>query len=223
MAKGVPVDAAALRQHARLPLVLLGLLAVICVATLWAPPAGRTSWALEVGPGLIEVAILGATFRRRPLSQLVYVTVFLHVLVLIYGGYYTYALTPLGDWAKHSFGWSRNHYDRVGHVALGVFPVFLARALLLRTSPLRPGKWLAELSISLVFSFAAFWELLEWWLTLLVASDVGQAFLGSQGDVWDAQWDMLLALLGAMASLLLASRLHDRSMARVPQPLRLAS
>jgi putative membrane protein len=222
VATGGSVDAAALRQHARLPLALLALLAVICVATLWAPPAGRTSWALEVGPGLVEVAILAATFRRRPLSQLVYVTVFLHVLVLIYGGYYTYALTPLGDWAKQAFGWSRNHYDRVGHVALGVFPVFLAREVLLRTSPLAPGKWLAALSISLVFSFAAFWELLEWWVTLLVASDVGQAFLGSQGDVWDAQWDMLLALLGAMAALLLGSRLHDRSMERVPPPLRTA-
>jgi len=209
-------DAAELRRHVRLPLALAALLGVICLATLWAPPAGRTSWALEVGPGLIEVAALAATFRRRPLSHLVYATVFVHVLVLIYGGYYTYALTPLGDWAKQAFGLSRNHYDRVGHVALGVFPVFLARELLLRTSPLGRGKWLFGLSVSLVFSFAAFWELLEWWVTLLVASDVGQAFLGSQGDVWDAQWDMLLALLGAVASLVLASGLHDRSMARVP-------
>lgn len=216
MTRGGESDAAALRQHARVPLALLALLGVICLATLWAPPAGRTSWALEVGPGLIEVAILMATFRRRPLSQLVYVTVFLHVLVLIYGGYYTYALTPLGDWAKEAFGWSRNHYDRVGHVALGVFPVFLAREVLLGTSPLRAGKWLFALSVSLVFAFAAFWELLEWWVTLIVASDVGQAFLGSQGDVWDAQWDMLLALLGAVASLLLGSGVHDRSMARVP-------
>jgi len=210
------VATAELRRHARLPLALAALLAVICLGTLWAPPAGRTSWALEVGPGLIEVAVLAVTFERRPLSHLVYVTVFVHVLVLIYGGYYTYALTPLGDWAREAFGLSRNHYDRVGHVALGVFPIFLAREVLLLTSPLRRGKWLVALSVSLVFSFAAFWELLEWWVTLIVASDVGQAFLGSQGDVWDAQWDMLLALLGALASLVLASGLHDRSMARVP-------
>jgi putative membrane protein len=209
---------AALRRHARLPLVLLALLGVIGAATLWAPPAGRTSWALEVGPGLIEVAILLATYRRRPLSHLIYVTVFLHVLVLIYGGYHTYALTPLGNWAKAAFGLGRNHYDRVGHVALGVFPIFLARELLLYTSPLQRGKWLFALSVSLVFSFAAFWELLEWWVTLLVASDVGQAFLGSQGDVWDAQWDMLLALIGAVLSLLLGSRLHDRSIERTPSP-----
>ena len=212
---GTPDD---VRRHARLPLVLLGLLAIVCVATLWAPPAGRTSWGLEVGPGLIEVAILIVTYRRLPLSHLVYVTVFVHVLVLIYGGYYTYALTPLGNWAREAFGLSRNHYDRVGHVALGVFPVFLAREVLLRTSPLGRGKWLACLSVSLVFSFAAFWELLEWWITLLVAGDVGQAFLGSQGDVWDAQWDMLLALIGAIAALLLASGVHDRSLLRVPGP-----
>jgi len=206
----------AVMQHARLPLALLGLLAIICVATLWAPPAGRTSWALEVGPGLLEIAILIATYRRLPLSHLVYVTVFVHVLILIYGGYYTYALTPLGDWAKQAFGLARNHYDRVGHVALGVFPVFLAREVLLRTSPLGRGKWLVALSVSLVFSFAAFWELLEWWVTLLVAGDVGQAFLGSQGDIWDAQWDMLLALLGALAALALATGVHDRSIARAP-------
>jgi putative membrane protein len=204
--------------HARLPGVLLGVLAVICAATLRAPPAGRTSWALEVVPGLLEVALLVFTYRRRPLSHLVYVAVFLHLLVLVYGGYYTYALTPLGNWAKEAFALSRNHYDRVGHVALGVFPVFLARELLLVTSPLKRGKWLFWLSVSLGFAFAAFWELLEWWVTLLVASDVGQAFLGSQGDVWDAQWDMLLALLGALASLLVAARLHDRSMARTPSP-----
>lgn len=205
-------------SHARFPLTLLGLLALISVATLWAPPAGRTSWALEVGPGLIEVALLVATYRRLPLSHWVYGGVFLHILVLIYGGYYTYALTPLGDWAKRVFDLQRNHYDRVGHVALGVFPVFLARELLLRTSPLRRGRWLFGISVSLVFSFAAFWELLEWWVTLLVASDVGQAFLGSQGDVWDAQWDMLLALLGAVLALLVASPLHERSLARVPGP-----
>ena len=210
------VEAAELRRHARLPLVLLGLLALICAATLWAPPAGRTSWALEVGPGLIEIAILIATYRRLPLSHVVYVTVFVHVLVLIYGGYYTYALTPLGNWVKEALGLARNHYDRVGHVALGVFPVFLAREVLLRTSPLERGKWLTALSVSLVFSFAAFWELLEWWVTLVVAGDVGQAFLGSQGDIWDAQWDMLLALLGALAALALASGVHDRSLARVP-------
>jgi putative membrane protein len=207
-----------LRAHARLPLALLALLTLICLATLWAPPAGRTSWFLEVTPGLCMVLWLGIAYRRLPLSHWVYVGVFVHVLILIYGGYYTYALTPLGNWAKAAFHFGRNHYDRVGHVALGVFPVFLTREVLLRKTALVRGGWLAFLSVCVVFAFAAFWELLEWWTTLVVASDTGAAFLGAQGDVWDAQWDMFLALLGASVALLLATRAHDRSIARVPFP-----
>ena len=129
-----------LRRHARLPLVLLALLAVISIATLWSPPAGRTSWCLEVGPGLLEVVALIALYRRLPLSHFVYVCVFLHVLILIYGGYYTYALTPLGNWAKDVFHLSRNHYDRVGHVALGVFPSFATREVLLRCSGVQRSR-----------------------------------------------------------------------------------
>src|SRR4029453_1275423 len=111
--------------------VLLARLGVICSAPPWAPRAGRTSWCLEVGPGLLEVAALIALYRRLPLSHFVYVCVFLHVLILIYGGDYTYARTPLGSWAKDVFPLSRNHYDRVGHVALGVFPSFATREVLL--------------------------------------------------------------------------------------------
>jgi putative membrane protein len=192
------------------------ILSVICLATVWSPPAGRVSWLLEVGPGLALVAVLAAVYRRLPLSHFVYVGVFLHIQILIYGGYYTYALTPLGDWAKQAFGFSRNHYDRIGHIALGVFPCFLAREVLLRCTPLKRGGWLFFLVCSVVLAFAAFWELLEWWTALLAAPDVGVAFLGSQGDVWDAQWDMLLALLGALAALPLCSRYQDRSMLRVP-------
>jgi putative membrane protein len=208
----------ALRAHARLPLILLGVLALVCIATVWAPPAGRTSWFLEVGPGLLMVGTLAALYRSMPLSHFVYVCVLLHVLILIYGGYYTYALTPLGNWAKEAFGLSRNHYDRVGHLALGVFPAFLIKEILLRKTPLQRGGWLFFLVCSVVLAFAAFWELLEWWVTLIVASDVGQAFLGSQGDVWDAQWDMVLALLGALVVLPLLGRFHERSLAKVPTP-----
>jgi putative membrane protein len=211
-------EAAALTAHARQPLALLTVLSLLCVATLWAPPAGRTSWLLEVTPGLLMVLWLTLAYRRMPLSHWVYAGVFVHVLILIYGGYYTYALTPLGNWAKEVFHLGRNHYDRIGHVALGVFPVFMTREILLRKTPLVRGAWLSFLSVSVVFAFAAFWELLEWWTTLVVAGDTGTAFLGSQGDVWDAQWDMLLALLGASIALLLGSRIHDRFMARVPYP-----
>lgn len=197
----------------RLPKLLLALLGAICVVTLWDPPAGRTSWWLEVGPGLAMVAVLAAVYPRFRMSNFVYVCVFLHLLILIYGGVYTYAHTPLGNWAKDAFGLARNHYDRVGHLALGFFPAFTTREVLLRTSPLQRGKWLFFIVCSIVLAIGAFWELLEWWATLVVAPDVGVAFLGSQGDVWDAQWDMFLALVGAIIALALLGGAHDRSIA----------
>ncbi len=203
--------------YARPALAMLAVLGAVSLATLWAPPAGRTSWLLEVVPGLAGVAVLAAVYRRFPMSYFVYGCVLVHVFILIYGGVYTYANTPLGNWAKEAFSLSRNHYDRVGHFALGFFPVFAIREALLRRTPLRPGAWLTFLMLSVVLAIAAFWELLEWWVTLLVASDVGAAFLGSQGDVWDAQWDMFLALVGAAVALPLLSRAHDRSIARIPR------
>lgn len=199
----------------RLGSSLLVVLLLICGASLIDPPAGRLSWTLEVVPGLAGVAVLAAVYRRFPMSGFVYVCVFLHVLVLNYGGIYTYAETPLGNWARDAFDLSRNHYDRVGHLALGVFPVFVVREVFLRRTPLRPGGWFVFIVLSVILAIAAFWELLEWWVTLLVASDVGQAFLGSQGDVWDAQWDMFLALVGAAVAWPLLRRAHDRSMGRL--------
>jgi putative membrane protein len=165
---------------------------VICALTLWNPPAGRTSWLLEVGPGLLEICVLAAVYRTLPLSHWVYVCVFLHVLILIYGGYYTYALTPLGNWAKDAFGLHRNHYDRIGHLALGVFPAFVTREVLLRRTPLVRGAWLTFLVLSVILAIAAFWELIEWWTTLFVA------------------------LVGAAVALPLLGRAHDASIARVP-------
>ncbi|HMJ13378.1 MAG TPA: DUF2238 domain-containing protein [Polyangiaceae bacterium] len=205
-----------LNSYDRLPLALLTLAAIICLVTVYDPAAGRVSWILEVGPGLLGIGVMLAVHRRFPFSHWVHVCTFLHLLVLVYGGYYTYALTPLGNWAKEAFDFERNHYDRIGHLALGVFPAFTIREVLLRCTPLVRGGWLTFLILCVVLAIAAFWELLEWWVTLLVASDVGAAFLGSQGDIWDAQWDMFLALIGAAAALAVFSRAHDRSMARVP-------
>ena len=202
-------------SYYRRPLVLLCVVAAVCAATAFNPPAGRLNWLLEVGPGLMGIAVLVVLYRRFPMSHMVYFCVFLHMFVLIYGGYYTYAATPLGNWAKQFFGFSRNHYDRVGHIALGVFPAFIIREVLLRKTPLQRGGWLYFIILSIVLAIAAFWELLEWWVTLLVASDVGHAFLGSQGDIWDAQWDMFLALVGAAAALPLLSGFHDRSMQKI--------
>jgi len=207
---------AALREHGRFPLVAGGVLVAICVVTFIAAPAGRTSWLLEVSPGLVYAAVLAALYRRMPLSHLVYGGVFVHVLILIYGGMYTYAETPLGNWARDTLHLSRNPYDRVGHLALGAFPVFTIREVLLRKTPLERGAWLTFLSLSVVLAVAAFWELIEWWVAELTAPGVGTAFLGTQGDVWDTQWDMLLALVGSALSLLFVRRAHDASMRRVP-------
>lgn len=202
-------------SYFRMPLVLLCIVVVVCIATVIDPPAGLLNWLLEIGPGLAGIFVLIVIYRRFPMSHMVYFCVFLHIFILIYGGYYSYAETPLGNWAKEVFGFSRNHYDRIGHIALGVFPSFIIREVLLRKTPLQRGGWLYFIVISIVLAVAAFWELLEWWIALLVASDVGTAFLGSQGDIWDAQWDMFLALVGAGVALPILSGFHDRSMARL--------
>jgi len=199
-----------------LPIALLCLVLLLCLVTGYAPPAGRLNWFLEVGPGLVGIAVLVVTATRFPMSHLVYWFCFLHFCIVVYGGYYTYADTPLGNWMKTAFVLSRNPYDRIGHIALGVFPCFIIREVLLRKTPLKPGGWLYFLVCSVVLAIAAFWELLEWWTTLIVAPEVGQAYLGTQGDVWDMHWDMLLALGGAMIALPLLGCAHDRSMARVP-------
>jgi putative membrane protein len=202
--------------YARTAIALTAVLALVCLLTAWSPPSGRLNWALEVVPGLAIVAVMAAVYRRFPMSNLVYWGVFLHCLILVYGGYYTYANAPLGNWARDAFHLSRNHYDRIGHLALGFFPALTVREVLLRRTPLRPGGWLVFLVLAVILAIGAFWELIEWWTTLIVASDVGDAFLGSQGDVWDAQWDMFLALVGAAISLSTMSWVHDRSMRKVP-------
>ncbi len=206
------------RERARLPLVLAALATVVLAATAYHPPAGRFNWFLEVIPGIVGCVVLAATFRRFPMTPMIYVMVFVHLMILDYGGYYTYAKAPLGDWARETFGFARNHYDRVGHLALGLFPAFIVREVLLRRTPLERGGWLNFLVLSVILAIGAFWELIEWWTTLGVAGDVGQAFLGSQGDPWDAQWDMFLALVGAAIALVLGSRFHDRQLERLARP-----
>lgn len=177
-----------LEEYRELPRKLLLALALICVLSFFYAPAGMESWLLEVGPGLVPVVGMAATFDRFQFSHVVYVCWFVHILILIYGGMYTYADTPLGNWAKDAFNLSRNHYDRVGHFALGFCPAPTIREVYIRFTGMTRGGFLFFTVCSVALAIGAFWELLEWWTTLLVASDVGEAFLGSQGDVWDAQW-----------------------------------
>jgi putative membrane protein len=202
-------------RTALLPLTLILLLTPVLVLTFLYAQAGQLNWLLEVGPALLGFIALALTYRRLPLSNFCYVCVFLHTMVLVYGGYYTYAETPLGNWAKEAFNLSRNHYDRVGHLAFGFFPVFIIKEVLLRVTLLKRGGWFYFLVLSVVLATAAFYEFIEWWSTYLVAPEVGVAFLGSQGDPWDTQWDMFLALVGAIVGLLFFGRLHDQSMEKM--------
>ena len=185
------------------------------VVLLWSgiAPHDRITWWLEVSPVLIGAPLLLATARRFPLTPLLYRLLFLPALVLMLGGHYTYARVPLGFWAQEVFGFARNHYDRLGHLAQGFVPAILAREILLRRTPLVPGGWLFLLVVSVCLAFSAFYEMLEWW-TALLGGIAATDFLGTQGDVWDTQWDMFLAGVGAAAALLLLSRLHDRQLAR---------
>jgi putative membrane protein len=200
---------------ARLPLALLAAITPVLVLTAIFCRAGRLNWLLEVAPALLGYVALAATYRRMRLTNFCYVCVFLHTLVLVYGGFYTYAATPLGNWARDTFHLARNDYDRVGHLALGFFPVFIIRETLLRVTPLRRGGWLTFLMLAVVLAIAAAYELVEWWSTYLVAPDVGQAFLGAQGDPWDTQWDMFLGLVGGALGLATLRRAHDRAMVRL--------
>jgi putative membrane protein len=191
----------------------LALLAAATLVLAWSGirPFERGTWWLEVAPVLIGAPVLVATFSRFRLSPLLYRLLFLHALILLVGGHYTYARVPVGFWMQDLLDLSRNHYDRVGHFAQGFVPAILARELLLRLSPLQRGKWLFFLVVCVCLAFSAFYELIEWWAAL-VGGDSAESFLGTQGDVWDTQWDMFLALVGALSAQVLLGRAHDRSM-----------
>lgn len=171
----------------------------------------RLTWVLETIWVMIGLIVIGWQWRRFPLTRLLCWLLAAHALVLIHGGAYTYAETPAGFWLQDVLGTERNPWDRVGHFMQGFTPAILARELLLRLTPLRRGGWLVYLVLAACLSFSAFFELIEWWAALAFGADA-EAFLATQGDVWDTQWDMFLCLVGAMTSLLLFSRLDDRQL-----------
>jgi putative membrane protein len=210
-----PASVSGTAALARFPLALTGILVVLFIPTFLFTPEGRLNWALEVGPGIAGMVALAIAFPRFPMSRVVYAGVFIHVVILVYGGYYSYAKAPLGFWAMETFGLGRNHYDRIGHLALGFFPALTIREVLLRVTPLKRGGWFTFLVLSVVLAVGAFWELIEWWAALVLDPAGGDKFLGSQGDIWDAQWDMFLALVGAALSLATLGRLHLKSMEKL--------
>ena len=190
---------------------LILLLAVLSAVLVWSGihPRDTFTWFLEVLPALLGVGILAATYPRFRFSMLVYVLVSLHAIILMIGGHYTYAEMPAFNWLRDTFGLSRNYYDRVGHFAQGFVPAIIAREFLLRRSPLRRGKLLFFIVVSICLAASAAYEFFEWWVSLAVGS-AADAFLGTQGDVWDTQWDMFMALAGAMIAMLSLSGIHDR-------------
>ena len=181
-------------------------------------PRETATWWLEVMPVIIGIPVLVATYRRFPLTPLAYVLVSLHAIILLIGGHYTYAEVPVFNWLREALDLSRNHYDRVGHFAQGFVPAILARELLLRRSPLRPGGWLFFLVCCVCLAISAFYELIEWWAALLTSPETGTAFLGTQGDVWDTQWDMFMALVGSVTAQLTLSRRHQGQLDQVNHP-----
>jgi putative membrane protein len=196
---------------------------LIAVCLFWAAaliasgiaPYDRLTWLMEVLPVLIAAPVLVATRRRLPLTPLVYALIAIHGLILIYGGAYTYARTPFGFWLQELLGFARNPYDRIGHLAQGFVPAMVAREVLLRVFRISGRKILFFLVVCICLAISACYELIEWWAALLIGAQADE-FLATQGDVWDTQWDMFMALCGAIAAQLMLGRRHDRQLAKVP-------
>lgn len=197
----------------------LAILVTGCVAALawsaWRPKAYDV-WAFEIAAGVIGVGVLVATARRFRFSNLVYLLVGIHFLVLAVAAKYTYAEVPLFNWLRDALGLARNPFDRVGHFLQGFVPAAIAREVLLRRSPLRRGKLLAFIVVAICLAISAAWELLEWGMVVVFYPDAGPEWLGMQGDPWDTQEDMLMALLGATLAVTLLARLHDASLRALP-------
>ena len=212
------------RAEIREAIALLVLTAIALVLS-GIGPRERGTWVLEVLPVLIAAPLLILTWKPFRLTPLAYRLIFLHALVLMLGGHYTYAHVPLGFWLQEVFDFARNPYDRIGHFMQGFVPAIIIREILLRRSPLgeamrrgpspsSAGKWTFFLVCCVALAFSAFYEFIEWWVAVILGEGAS-AFLGTQGDEWDTQWDMFLCLIGAVSSQLLLSRTHDRQLARL--------
>ncbi|MCW8859073.1 MAG: DUF2238 domain-containing protein [Deltaproteobacteria bacterium] len=173
-------------------------------------PKNYFTWFLEVLPALVAIIILAFTQKKFPLTPLAYGLILIHAIILMVGGHYTYAEVPLGEF----IGSGRNNYDKIGHLAQGFIPALLAREILIRKSVIQSKKWLNFFVVSTCLAISAFYELIEWWVAEL-SGESAEAFLGTQGYIWDTQSDMALALLGAILSLVFLSKLHDRQLQKV--------
>ena len=200
---------AAVRTH-------LALLTTVIVVILWSAwrPYDRFTWWLEVTPGLVAIVVLLATYRRFHFTTLCYTLIALHICVLCVGGHYTYARVPAFEWLRPLFAWQRNNYDRLGHFMQGFVPAIITREVLLRFGVLARKSWLPFLVLSICLAISALYELIEWW-TALLSGGAASDFLGTQGDVWDTQSDMFVALIGATAALIFLSAIHNRAIRKL--------
>ena len=198
----------------------LGLLVLVALVVSGIHPYDRTTWVMEVAPIFIAAPVLIATYRRFPLTRLLYVLIALHALILIFGGAYTYARVPLGFWLQDWLGLARNPYDRIGHFMQGVTPALLAREIFIRGGYVAGWRITAFLCACVAMTVSACYELIEWWAALALGQGA-DAFLGTQGDPWDTQGDMFSALIGAMVALAALSRVQDAQIrALQSRPLR---
>lgn len=198
------------RRDRLLTLLLTATLIALAVSGL--QPYDRVTWAMEVAPVIIALPILFATRRNFPLTTLLYVLIFMHALVLILGGAYTYARVPVGGWVQQAFDLARNPYDKLGHFMQGFVPAMVAREILIRGEYARGRRMIAFLCICIALAISAVYELLEWWAALALGQGA-EEFLGTQGDPWDTQSDMFCAGLGAGFALFALSAVHDRQLA----------
>lgn len=183
-------------------------------------PLERMTWLLEVFPAIAAIVLLLCTRRRFPLTPILYILIFLHALVLIVGGKYTYAEVPIGNWFRDHLHLERNHYDRLGHFMQGFVPAIAAREVLIRRSPVTRGRWLPFLVVCICMTVSALYELVEWGVSVIVGGTASNAFLGTQGDVWDTQKDMAYCLIGAVAAVCTLPRVHDRQLRTLPDQSR---
>ncbi|MCL1092212.1 DUF2238 domain-containing protein [Shewanella kaireitica] len=189
-------------------------LVIFFIVLVWSAvgPKDQFTWFLEVLPALIALPLLAFTRKSFPLTSLAYVLILIHCVILMVGGHYTYAEVPLFDWIAEWTGGSRNNYDKVGHLAQGFVPVLLAREVFIRLSVVKLGAWCNFLAVCFTLAFSAFYELIEWWVAELTGEDA-EAFLGTQGYIWDTQSDMAMALVGAISAIMLLSRYQDKLIA----------
>jgi len=171
-------------------------------------------WFLEVAPALIGFIAVSVTYKKFPLTNLAYTLILLHCIILMIGGHYTYANVPLFDWIKDYFELERNNYDKIGHWAQGFIPAIIAREIFIRKSIINSIPWRNFIVVCFCLALSAFYEIIEWWAAIF-ACESAEAFLGTQGYIWDTQSDMALALLGAILSLMILSKLHDKQIHRI--------